>query len=1391
MEKQILQIKKRNGSVVPFDPEKITEAIFKAAEAVGGSNKAEAMRLTDKVIKMLHIEALEQEGEFIPDVENVQDMVEKVLIEEGHAKTAKHYILYRQERAKARLEKVRMNADTKMMDIKERLPYGLTDDPIEDMFNHKSKLSQLLSQEQLQTYKNLLRMLRQMQKQKVIPTHSENNYLGDNLLASDIYSRKYYVKDLEGRHIETCPEDVFARIAAFLAAVEEIEEKREHYAINFYNHLYHGHFLPGGRVITGAGDLYRLKTLANCFVSIIEGDNIEAIYKTAYECARTYSYGGGIGVDVTPLRPRNSVVHNASDFSTGSVSFMELYSLTTGLIGQSGRRGALMLTLDVKHPDVLDFINVKQIPNWVTRQIVDQCSWSGLFSKEQLQEIGRQVRENTQVRFANVSLKMSDEFMAAVEEQNKYSTQTICIYKRKHDDIPTKIKQGEITYSMGIPAKDISNYALLEAVESISDLNKFLKPFGISVTEEQLNNEKKRNIFGDYSIKTTEGDLVIHYAGDFLLYFNSNQTGEVKRLVKAKDIWNPFVASNYKTAEPGLMFWSTMTKYSPTNYIGRPIISTNPCVAADSLVATELGLERIDNIQAENIVVDVRTESGSLMQYGSKLVKPSNRLMTGYKECYTLETKAGYEVTATPDHKILTADGWKEMKDITEEDYIFIQSGEGKFNMNAQLPFEIKNKIKGKNGREYQLHLPTLWSRELGLLLGWLIGDGFINKSCNKTGLVFAEEDEEARKVIEPILRSYCNNKVTLLKHPNGCLQVRSGSKYVADFFRKLGVKDSGEGREREVPACLFTATEEAVLGFLEGILSSDGTIALGSKSRNYVRLNSSSLKLLKQVQLLLLNLGMKSTVYDRSTNAKIFRYTNVKGEIIKYKTSGINYELNISKENVAKLINRIVFLQTKNKNKAEMLHKFEFYKETFVDKVKSKNYAGKKEVWDITEPETHSFIANGIVVHNCGEIPLQDGGACNLGSLNLSRFVNNGYMQDAAIDWDLLKTTTHDFIRMLDNTITWNEQLNPLEKQRIAAAETRRLGLGVMGIADMFNQLSIGYDSEEGIVLIEKIMQFIADEAYRASAMLAKEKTPALLWDREAYCKGPFFREFISEEVQQLVREQGLRNLALLSIAPTGTISNAVLGFVGENNKYYVGVSSGVEPIFALFYRRRSETLNKEESSKFYNVFHPTIQAYIDMKNLREQVSNVEDSEQLRKVLPVSFFRTSHFIEPLQRVRIQGVCQKYIDHSISSTVNLPESIKPETVSEIYFEAWKKGLKGITIYRDGSRYPILSVATQQSEFQKIKTKTFKIVTNDKELLLKGDEVFSLDDGSLTTVFHAMAMGSKIPINEVDIAAALTNNTASPSTTATKTSAPNAEACKIEFKDGKIVKTCEE
>ena len=218
-----------------------------------------------------------------------------------------------------------------------------------DIFKHKGKFVDLCGKKNLKNYQNLYLILKKKQNNAEVPVHPENNYLGDNELARNIFEKKYYVKDLNNNLIENSPEDLFVRVSSFIASIEPDPAKAEECAVQFYKYLYEGYFVPGGRVLAGAGDLYRLKTLSNCFVTQIEKDNIESIYNSAYECARTYSYGGGIGVDISPLRPKDSIVHNAADSSTGAVSFMELFSLTTGLIGQSGRRGALMLTIDVKH----------------------------------------------------------------------------------------------------------------------------------------------------------------------------------------------------------------------------------------------------------------------------------------------------------------------------------------------------------------------------------------------------------------------------------------------------------------------------------------------------------------------------------------------------------------------------------------------------------------------------------------------------------------------------------------------------------------------------------------------------------------------------------------------------------------------------------------------------------------------------------------------------------------------------------------------------------------------------------------------------------------------------------------------------------------------------------
>ena len=384
------------------------------------------------------------------------------------------------------------------------------------------------------------------------------------------------------------------------------------------------------------------------------------------------------------------------------------------------------------------------------------------------------------------------------------------------------------------------------------------------------------------------------------------------------------------------------------------------------------------------------------------------------------------------------------------------------------------------------------------------------------------------------------------------------------------------------------------------------------------------------------------------------------------------------------------------------------------------------------------NYVGKPIICTNpCAEVPLEDGGACNLGSINLSRFVTNGFTAQAKIDWDKLAESTMILTRFLDNVVTWNEDLNALEKQRLAAKETRRLGLGVMGIADMLNQLGYGYDSDEGIQTIKQIMSFICNAAYQASASLAGEKGPSPIFDYDSYLCCPFIKEALNKETKELILENGIRNIAIMSIAPTGSISNIILSFKnGQNN--YLGVSGGVEPIFASYYTRRTESFGKD--NEFYKVFHSTIQAYIDINNMQNDIDN---SNNIDEVLPEFLTRTAHKISSDKRVQIQGIIQKYIDHSISSTINLPEDVQPEVISDIYLQSWKNQLKGVTIYRDGSRFPILSTESQLTTFQTNKEKEFKIENeNGEEIFVKGDDIMKLPDGRLTTMYHYLKNSNK-------------------------------------------------
>jgi len=318
---------------------------------------------------------------------------------------------------------------------------------------------------------------------------------------------------------------------------------------------------------------------------------------------------------------------------------------------------------------------------------------------------------------------------------------------------------------------------------------------------------------------------------------------------------------------------------------------------------------------------------------------------------------------------------------------------------------------------------------------------------------------------------------------------------------------------------------------------------------------------------------------------------------------------------------------------------------------------------WDTMREYHNVEYANPLTSTNpCGEQPLASYTACNLGNLNLMKFVGD----DGVFDHDALGEATRVATRFLDNVIEYNMDNHALPKIRDAVSSDRRVGLGITGMADALVLMKQAYDSEEALESIEEIMQTICHNAYETSIDLAEEKGAFSLFDWKGISESKFVQG-LPKKLQKRIKEKGLRNCTLITMPPVGTGS-----IVAQT-------SSGIEPIFCTSYKRRVKQ-HDGETFREYKVYHPLV---------KEVFGGDED-------LP-DYVRTAHQIDPYFRVRMQGVIQKYTDSSISSTINLPEDIDVETVADIYITAYKEGLKGVTVYREGSREGILQTEGQDEK----------------------------------------------------------------------------------------------
>ena len=305
--------------------------------------------------------------------------------------------------------------------------------------------------------------------------------------------------------------------------------------------------------------------------------------------------------------------------------------------------------------------------------------------------------------------------------------------------------------------------------------------------------------------------------------------------------------------------------------------------------------------------------------------------------------------------------------------------------------------------------------------------------------------------------------------------------------------------------------------------------------------------------------------------------------------------------------------------------------------------------------------------VNPCAEEPLPNGGSCLLGSINLSAYVDEyGYF-----DYDSFKNDIHIIVKGMNEVLDQGLPLHPLEIQRQTVHDYRQIGIGIMGLADMLIKMGVQYDTDEALYICDEIGFILANESIKASALLAKEEGTYPKYKKEIL-HSKFLQDNTTNETYRLVEEYGLRNSQVLTIAPTGSLSTML------------GISGGIEPIFSLSYTRKTESLHGEDV--YYKVFTPIADKYMKEHDLTEE-----------EELP-NFFVTAQTLNPFKRVEMQGIWQKHIDASISSTVNLPHETTVEEVEQLYIHAWKKGLKGMTIFRDNcARLAILTLDNKKEE----------------------------------------------------------------------------------------------
>lgn len=1125
-------------------------------------------------------------------------------------------------------------------------------------------------------------------------------YFEGDALAADVWINKYALKDSIGNLYEKSPIEMHQRIARELYRIESkyknpaFTEEQAFELLDGFKYI-----IPQGSPMAGIGNSLQYLSLSNCFVIGTDGesDSYGSIMKIDQEQVQLMKRRGGVGHDLSKIRPNGSSVENSALTSTGVVPFMERYSNSTREVAQDGRRGALMLSLDIEHPDAESFIDAKI--------------------------------DGTKVTGANISVRLSDSFMKSLSSKNNKFVQQFPVGSENpmtKKEINSKELWNKIVHNAWKSAEPGILFWDTIIKESLPDRYSDLGYKTIS-TNPCLTGDTKVYVAdgrGSVPIKTLAEE------GRDVEVFCYDDKGKLAIRTMRNPRITGFSEKIYKlTLDDGSIIKATGNhKFRLKNGNYKTLNELKYGDSLDILVRYNATFEEI-----------FKSSNSKSSEY-TWVVSSKNRNKSEHRiiaKHFHGEVPKGHVVHHKDYNSLNNAPENLEIMSKEAHDHLHSKDMIGDKNPMRRAKTEwtrekwdsyrenMSNSTSGnKNGRyrdditneEYKKH-----ALELTKTLGTRFSKGDWEKYSIENDLPKTISKFRKRELFGGIvgLAEWAALELKIIDESF----IGVDSRMIRSYFSlvKQGYDVQIENRKILINKKCEVCDDEFII---DDYRNREISICKNSKCRSKHISNNNSKMWSSEVRNKIK--ASKKEFYKNKREATSLEQLRVFSEMkFRMKTDPMKkeWEAQCKKEGVS------ADLRPAASNNHGSWKNFKELAKDYNHKVVSIEFIGYENVYNGTVDDHHNFFVGGFenktksgrmkefYLNNlqCGEIALCADDSCRLLALNLYSYVKNPFTKEAYFDFDLFKTHSKIATRMMDDIVDIecemidriiskidrdpeSEETKRIERNlwiriKKKCEEGRRTGMGITGEGDMLAALGLTYGTKKATKTAAEIHKQYMLNVYSESCNLAKERGSFKIWDPIREEGSPILERIKAEDPKLYsdLMKYGRRNIALMTIAPTGSVS------------ILTKTTSGIECAFLISYKRRRKINPGDKGAKVsfvdsvgdsweeYNVFHHHFKTWMKVNNIDEsEVVNYSDA-QLSKLIESSPYHqaTSNDVDWLEKVRMQGAIQKWIDHSISVTVNLPKDTTEETVSNVYKEAWKSGCKGCTVYRDGSRSGVL------------------------------------------------------------------------------------------------------